>query len=124
MNDTSRVHEVDVRIAAELHKVRTDREFEQKMRLIEAYGEDDYPNKTVIRFEKDHPYGVNDFKTYTYALLKVDGFWYRTGRDCANVPQQLSWEDLVVWLVSGSDPVSVTDFELMTFSGHVTGNHS
>jgi hypothetical protein len=93
--------EVDARVAEELRLRRVDAETRRRLALVEEYGEDTYADGTVFRFTKHH---YRD-GVYTYAILKVGGMWYRTGRDCPNVGQRLTWDELVRWLAGGVDPV-------------------
>lgn len=85
---------VDARVAAILRERQAQAEVEKRLKLIEAYGEDCYPEGAVIRFKKQF---AKDGKQYSYAAIKAEGKWYTTGY---NAPKGFNWDEFVIWLVS------------------------
>lgn len=96
MNET---FEVDALLRDRLHKQKIEKELEVKAQLVQEYGEDEYADGQVIKFSKT-------FKdnAYSYVALKAAGNWYVTGQMSRNV---YTWEQLVLFLVGGENPVSV-----------------
>lgn len=94
--------DVDVAVTKELQKRAMDKKVQEKLDLVEAFGEDTFADKTVVMFEKKFN---NDEKTYTYAAVKVNGYWYTTGGKC------FTWEQFLGFLVAGDFPC--TTFTLM-----------
>jgi hypothetical protein len=100
--DSSEVRTVDNEVAKVLRERRIERLREQKLAAIDAYGEDIFEAGTVFRFvRKFNETGPG----YTYAVIKVDnGRWYTTANSDNGVYN--TWEDLVLWLLSGEFPVT------------------
>lgn len=95
-----KVSTVDAQLAKKLQERRDEREVTARLALVDAYGEDVYPNGTVITFEKVHTGGGI---SYTYAVLKATDKWYATGSYGSAAIH--TWDSLVEFLVSGSKPV-------------------
>jgi hypothetical protein len=91
-------------------------EAERRVRLVDEYGEDSverFPEGTILRVAKTFRLTLADeLKTYTYAALKVNGKWYLTGN--TSRPSGQTWRKLVLWLVSGVDPVDPSVVEIVT----------
>jgi hypothetical protein len=100
--DSSEIRTVDNEVAKVLRERRIERLREQKLAAIDAYGEDTFEAGTVLRFvRKFNETGPG----YTYAVIKVDnGRWYTTANSDNGVYN--TWEDLVLWLLSGEFPVT------------------
>lgn len=90
------------------------KQLERYERLIEEamrFGEDDYPEGTVIKFRKQF---VEGGEKYRYAAIKANGLWYTTG---PKSPKGYTWDELVAWLSQG---VQVKKIWLMGKCGQVT----
>lgn len=85
-----------------------DRLEDQLIRLDTFGSEEDYDDGTVITFGKQ--FGAAG-KVYSYAAIKAgNGIWYLTGS--GRYPNNLSWDDLVVFLSEGVGDVWIaTEWE-------------
>jgi hypothetical protein len=94
---------------------------QEEMAVIDKYGKDTHEIGTVIRFQRRWSDGrplnsggilPNDDSAdpwYTYAVLKADArSWYATGSQLG----QMSWNDLVLWLVGAGD--DIRNFQIAT----------
>lgn len=68
-----------------------EKEVTRRLAWIEAQGDDDHPDGTIVRFEKKH-----NKKLYTYAAIKAAGFWYTTSG--AGIAAKYCWPDFLLWL--------------------------
>jgi len=66
-----------------------------RLEATKRFGDDDWEEGTVIRFDKVFTYGG---KTYAYAMLKAGGLWYSTG---PRAPKAFTWEEMIAWLLEG-----------------------
>jgi hypothetical protein len=96
--------DVDARVQQVLEERQVQAEVEKRLQLIEAYGEDNFPEGAVIRFKKQFR---PDSTAYSYAAIKANGQWYTSGPKSTRA---YSWLELVAWLVAG---VPVTNIEKM-----------
>ena len=96
-NDTTR--QVDLDLENEMTKRRHARLLAEKMKLVDALGEDTYDEGTVLLFTKKFE---GSPKEHTYVVLKVADKWHST--DGCSHPR--AWEDLITWMVSGAYPVT------------------
>lgn len=72
------------------------RTLEQELFQLERWGEDDFPNNTVLRWVKRYP--GNDGE-YHYAAIKANDSWYRTGVG----ESPTTWDQLVQhWADAGA----------------------
>lgn len=68
------------------------RELERELAQRERYGVDNYPDGTVLRWDKTYP---NVDEVYKFAAIKANGTWHPTGRV---MPANCTWDKLVeVW---------------------------
>jgi hypothetical protein len=95
------VQSSDELLRTRLRQKKIDEELARKEAMVADYGEDEYDDGQVIKFQKR----FGD-KTYTYAALKAHGGWYVTGETARSIRK---WEDLVLYLVGGDHPVSVEE---------------
>lgn len=106
-NEKMNEREIERQVLEEVRAEREERRLaDAKTKVtaaLDALGEDTYDEHTVLRFEKTH-----GARLYTYAVLKANDLWYRTGRDCMHVPQSMTWDDLTLWLVSGTPVTELT----------------
>jgi hypothetical protein len=98
----------DALVAARLAARRADALVGEKLAAIEAFGADEFPEGTVIRFDRTMPNRKREPQRYMYAAIKVEGHWYTTGTK----GQRYTWDELLVWLVSGGHPTRT--FEVAT----------
>lgn len=105
---SSTVNAADFEVAKELEKRKQQRLVEQKLALIEAYGEDTFDEGIVLHFKKRFE---KDGILYQYAALKADGRWHTTGKKNFGAG---TWEQFVLALVSGEFPVR---FDNIQFCG-------
>jgi hypothetical protein len=110
MSELARQEGIDRFVAAKLRQRVIEREVEHRLMLVDMHDVDEFDDGTVLRFTKQY---TADGPAYTYVVLKAGGSWYRTGRDCPTVKQKMGWDDLVLWLVSGVDPVEPERLEFM-----------
>jgi hypothetical protein len=96
--------DVEAEVAARLRERQIEAEVEKRLRLVAAYGKDNFPVGAVIRFRKQFK---PDGKLYAYAAIKCEDGWYTSG---PRTPKGYSWDELVAWLVSA---VPVTNIEKM-----------
>jgi hypothetical protein len=96
--------DIEARVQQVLEERQVQAEVEKRLKLIEAYGEDNFPEGAVIRFKKQFR---PDSTAYSYAAIKVNGQWYTSGPKSTRA---YSWLELVAWLVAG---VPVTNIEKM-----------
>jgi hypothetical protein len=96
--------DVDARVQQVLEERQVQAEVEKRLKLIEAYGDDNFPEGAVIRFKKQFR---PDSTAYSYAAIKANGQWYTSGPKSTRA---YSWLELVAWLVAG---VPVTNIEKM-----------
>jgi hypothetical protein len=99
----ARITYLDRRIE-ELDRQR--RELEDEIAKLVEFGDDVYPDDSVILFRKRFGSPRRDHKTrelsssFTYVALKVAGSWWLTGS--SNGPgRRYSWEQLVRFLSEG-----------------------
>jgi hypothetical protein len=100
----------DQALREELRARREKALLEQKLVLVEQYGEDVYENDTVIKFSKRFEADKQmdrSARVYNYAVLKTNNQWYSTGRLLGFT--RGSWDDLVLALVGGDFPVDPED---------------
>lgn len=108
----SRIYDAaDRAVKAELDKRETERITAEKIALVDAYGEDDFADGTVIRFDKQHSRtGI----AYTYTAVKFtsgdEGVWRTSSSYDDNYSR--SWAQLVELLVQG--PVPTASIDVMT----------
>lgn len=69
-------------------------EINNKLAMIESYGEDDFEDGAVLVFDK-----VMGNQTYKYAAIKAVGLWYTTG---PKSPKAYTWDELVSWFSEGT----------------------
>lgn len=96
----AKVSTVDAQLKQKLQERRDEREVTARLALVDAYGEDVYPDGTVITFDKLH---AEHGQVYSYAVLKAAGKWYTTGSYSHAAIH--NWDTLVEFLVSGPKPV-------------------
>ena len=63
-------------------------------RIMKVYGEDDFPNGTVVRFYKMYQ---KDGKLYDFVANKCNFFWYVTSRE-----DRLTWINLMEFFEEGN----------------------
>ena len=89
---------VDVRVRQVLLARQVELEVEKRLALIESYGDDNYSENSVIRFQKTF---VKGGTKYTYAAIKAGGLWYTTG---PKSPKGYTWNEFTAWLAA-TEPV-------------------
>jgi hypothetical protein len=106
----------NLRRQLELHMSAADRLLE-KLTQAERFGEDDWPEGTIIVFDKQFAGGGT---TYHYAAIKAPshlrsgGGWYTTE---PRAPKDYSWEDLIAWIQEG--PESSIDLYVVSELKHI-----
>jgi hypothetical protein len=101
---------VDRRVAEELLKRETDRLAELKLAMVDRFGDDEYDDGTVVRFQKKF---TADGHPYLYAAIKAGGKWYLTGKEQSG----LTWGQFVLFLVGGECMVTTWNVEFLTNKG-------
>lgn len=66
-----------------------------KLAVLEQFGDDEYEEGCVLRFNKTFRPGGTD---YAYAMIKCNGLWYSTG---PRAPKGFTWEAMINWLTEG-----------------------
>jgi hypothetical protein len=99
-------YEADQELALELQERKRKKLLEEKIALVDQYGEDTFANTTVLVFDKKF---TADGKVYTYAALKTNDQWYVTGERGLFGFKQGGWNELVLGLVGGEYPVSAEE---------------
>jgi hypothetical protein len=95
----------DVQVKRVLEERRVEREVQRRLALVDGFGEDVYPEGTVITYKKK--YVTTKDKDYTYAVIKnPNGKWYSTGHDHV-YGVTFTWDELVEHWVTGPTPVEV-----------------
>lgn len=94
---------VDEKVRDEVRKRREQAELDRKLDLLGEYNENDYPNGTVLRFEKVFESFSGSKEKRTIVALLSDNTWYTAGKASRSA---YLWDDFVHFLVSGPDPVS------------------
>lgn len=108
--------DVDNIVREEVEFQRKRAEVQRKLQLIQAYGEDVYPNGTVLQFGKAYKYDAMTMegpRHYEYAALRTADLWYVTGE---RAPSGINWETLVLWLTKGI-AVESTEITVMEYPG-------
>jgi len=82
--------------------------------LREAYGEDVYEDSTVIAFEVTHARAAQVGNAYSYAAIKVNGLWYRTGTISRPA---WTWDQMITWLIDRDVPT--TEIQVVTEWGTI-----
>ncbi len=72
-------------------------EVEAKLDLAHGFGDDEYEEHAVIRFDKTLGY---THATYAYAAIKCKGYWYISGP--VGGGKAFTWEELIAWLLGGT----------------------
>lgn len=93
-------NDIDRAVRARLRAEADAAEVDKRIAIARAYGQDDFGNGTVIRFEKRF---AADGPAYTFVVLKVADKWYMTGAMFGG--RAMTWRGLVEFLVSGLEPV-------------------
>jgi hypothetical protein len=99
---------VDQAVAEKARATDIEAEVQTRLGMVAAYGSDEYDEGTTLRFWKAFPTQGGRFKSYLYAAIKVGQKWFTTGPSQG----QYGWTDLVLWLVSGSEPTQA--YEVIT----------
>ena len=99
---------VDQQVAAEIEKRRKAAELEQKLALVDTYGEDTLPDGSILSFDKQYKAGET---IYNYAALKTNDQWYLTGS--LNGFMRGTWDKFVLALISGDFPVDPGNIEVV-----------
>lgn len=97
--------EITEAVTAEVRKRRVDREVAERLAKIAEYGEDNYPNETVVFFRKKFQ---GKDQSFSYAAIKANDYWYVTGVRMNG--SALSWDDFVLTLVTD---IPATDFKVL-----------
>lgn len=97
----------DAEVRRQMEEKRSQAEIELRIKMIEAFGEDDFEDGTTFRFQKQF---ADNGTAYTYAVIKASGKWYTTGR---RTLYGVDWLGFITWLVSGKYPVGRGDLEYM-----------
>lgn len=72
-----------------------------RVRQLDRYGEDDWEDGVVIRFD----YQFQGHGTvYSYAAIKSNGLWYSTG---PRAPKAYKWDELTSWFAEAANEVEV-----------------
>lgn len=71
------------------------RELEEELSTLNAYGDDNWPKNTVLRFKYQFQEGG---QFYTYVALKVSNVWYLTGKTTYG----MTWESFVDFLANAN----------------------
>lgn len=77
------------------HRIK---ELEAELAKRQQFGEDEFPNGTVIKFKYRFTSWNIDPSFYTYVALKTADRWYLTGR----ISDMFTWDDLVEFLARGT----------------------
>lgn len=92
---------IDAQIRRRLEAERVTAEVERRYALLKDYGDGSlFSDGQVLSFERTF---IGSDQVWRYAAVRSGGRWWLTG---AKSPQGLTWEQLVLWLVSGDVPVS------------------
>lgn len=95
------------RIDRQIAQAECDRErAERRLELLRNIPEEPDYDLNVIFFEKQFRPGQ---QTYSYAAIRVNGYWYTTGPQGGGEPR--TWEDLMVWLGAGAEVWFATNYE-------------
>jgi hypothetical protein len=97
---------VESSVRDELRKRALDLTVQTRLAAIQEYGEDNYPDGTVVSFSK--VFAGNPETTYTYAGIRIRDKWYITGNG-GNT--DLTWYEFLQFLTA---PMAVTDFSVLT----------
>jgi hypothetical protein len=101
------VDAADNAVRAELLKRETERLMAEKIALVDAYGDDNFANGTVIRFEKKYS-KTGTVYTYTGVKYTADGADEGTWRTSSHYDgdNNRNWSSLVQMLVEGPFPTA------------------
>lgn len=113
--DKVRAMSIDAQVASVIKERRQKVQLEQKLALVEQYGDDGVENGTVLHFFKrynadmarDLPAG-----TYEFVALKVADKWFLTGSLMGFT--RGTWDQFVLALVSGDYPIAPDDIEVLS----------
>jgi hypothetical protein len=114
MTTNSAYSAIDAAVAAQLSEARNEREIRAKLGLVEDYGLDLHPDGTKVAFTKTFAIEGRDLtRTYSYVAIKAGGSWYTTGP----AGRRQSWDEFVLWLVSGPEPTRADSVMLLEATG-------
>jgi hypothetical protein len=89
------------RIASLEEQARRLLEHAQEMRnKVERFGEDDYPDASVIVFNKR--FTLPEGYLYQYSAIKTNNLWYTTG---PKSPKGYTWDQLINWMGDGVEEI-------------------
>ena len=97
----------DRRVAEEVARRQVDKLADLKLQMINKFGDDEYDDGTVVRFQKKF---TADGHAYMYAAIKAAGKWYLTGKEQGG----LTWEQFVMFLVGGECMVTTSHLEFLS----------
>ena len=113
--DSMRDNSIDHQVAMAIQDRRNKVLLEQKLALVEQYGDDELENGTILHFFKqfnadlprDLPAG-----TFEYVGLKVVNKWFLTGSLMGFT--RGTWDQFVLALIGGDHPVSPDAIEVLS----------
>ena len=77
------------------HRIK---ELEAELAKRQQFGEDEFPNGTVLKFKYRFCGEYSNTAFYTFVALKTADHWYLTGR----IADMFTWDDLVEFLARGT----------------------
>jgi len=72
-----------------------------KLEVLEQFGDDEYEEGAVIRFDYQFAEGG---KMYAYAAIKCAGLWYSTG---PKAPKAYTWEQLIDFWAQAKNTIEI-----------------
>ena len=77
-----------------LREDKINREVDRRRELMDRYPESNYPNGSVIRFEKKDRRSSSATKLLIYAAVKANGKWWMTGIGL----ESMDHDSFLIWL--------------------------
>lgn len=84
-------------------------------KAIAYYGDDDFEEGAVLRFDKVLDRSNPNATAYQYCAMKcVNGYWYTTGPVNGRGNSPWTWDELTTWMAKGFPVTQVWVFTEMT----------
>jgi len=93
-NEGANMNSDEAEVRKRLREDRINKEVQRRRDLMEHYPESNYPNGSVIKFEKKDRRSNSATKLLIYAAVKANGKWWMTGF----VPGSMDHDSFLTWL--------------------------